>query len=232
MEYHGEQLKGSRSFTYALRDGIMIRYVGGIFVVIVLTYGCSLFEHEQIYPDPLYFESERYFNPYPNPLWDVPYIESSPAIEIEPDDGPPLRLDPTRPFVLTFGRGSGWVGMNTVIIHADGQVNLHRFMEKNHHGIRSFVEETGSLMFHHEDIRALCDYLNQSPLLGMHKAYHAAWYDGMQWGFQIQQGEQTKSIYFNNHFPQEIREFSEMVDQLLLQRGILDVVWEPASQHE
>ena len=68
-------------------------------------------------------------------------------------------------------------------------------------------------------------------------AYHAEVHDGTQWVLWIKQADQEKSIYFNNHFPDEIVRFAEQLDAVLSECDLENMNWKtvPATesrQHE
>ena len=117
------------------------------------------------------------------------------------------------------------MGLNTLIIHEHGTVTLYRLGEFD-------TWETGKLLLSSDDVNMILENMTNMHLMSLHREYHAMVHDGTQWVLWIQQGEQTKSVYFNNHFPQAIRDFSEFLDRLLLRRGLLDVSWEPDQGHE
>ncbi len=49
-----------------------------------------------------------------------------PLARVERDGRPAMTFDPTQPFRLEFGRGSGMCGLDTVLLEPSGQVTLYR----------------------------------------------------------------------------------------------------------
>ncbi len=71
----------------------------------------------------------------------------------------------------------------------------------------------------------------------MHRKYYAEVADGTQWILWLQQGSQSKSIYFNNHFPEQIQRFAIRLDMILDISKMDKLVWsrvpkEQSRRHE
>lgn len=160
------------------------------------------------------------------------FPESLPLVKIVEDHRPSFSIDPAKPFTIAFGRGSGWAGLNTVNINENGKVVLYRLQVEQRHEIRYLFWETGTMQLLSEDITAILDSLYTFHLLTMHKEYHADIHDGTQWVLWIQQEPHEKSIYCNNHFPNDILAFSDFLDDLLTKRGLADVTWTRVPKNE
>jgi hypothetical protein len=160
------------------------------------------------------------------------FPESFPLARIVEDSNPTFNIDPMKPFTMTFGKGSGWVGLDTIEINENGKVVLHRIQVEQRHGIQHFFWETGKMQLLPEDITAIIDSLYTFHIFTMHKQYHANIHDGTQWVLWIKQEQHEKSIYCNNHFPNDILAFSDFLDDLLTKRGLSDVTWTRVPEHE
>jgi hypothetical protein len=148
---------------------------------------------------------------------------------------PAFRIDPTQPFRIEFGRGSGLFGLNTIRIEQDGSVVLHR--EKGQiTGPNDW--ETATLTLPPDQLKEVLKAVESTGVMGLDRAYHdAKIHDGTQWVFWVRQGEREKSVYFNNKFPAAIRRFAEQLDGILIQAGAGGVAWQPvpaadARKHE
>jgi hypothetical protein len=150
------------------------------------------------------------------------------------NDRPAFVMDHTHPFWLEFGRGSGWHGLNTVKIDQTGRVVLHRMKSMHQNDVTVQSWEVGTLQLPPEAITELLKAVESNNLLGLQKAYHANVHDGTQWVLWIMQGEQEKSVYFDNHFPRSITAFAQQLDAILAQAGLDKVAWQPVDdrQHE
>jgi len=92
--------------------------------------------------------------------------------------------------------------------------------------------ETATMQLLPDDVKTLIKSLEQFQILKMSKAYHANVSEGTQWILLIQQGNYEKSIYFDNHFPDNIFAFSRFLDDLLVKRGFLDFTWQAIPENE
>src|SRR5205085_1415729 len=68
-----------------------------------------------------------------------------PLARIVKDIRPEFELDPSLPYRIEFGQGSGWHGLDTVKITSDGKVIIHVAKEIVQGGSHSLFWETGSL---------------------------------------------------------------------------------------
>jgi hypothetical protein len=157
------------------------------------------------------------------------------------DSRPVFEIDPDLPYHIEFGQGSGWHGLDTAKITSDGTVVLHRrqvvyvprhplfFWQTDMH--YSFWE-TASFQLDKDAQQAMLEAIADYRLLELHTAYSAALFDGEQWALLIKQGDNERSVYFNNYFPDEIVGFREALDRILHQGGRSWVRWRkvPASK--
>jgi hypothetical protein len=139
-------------------------------------------------------------------------------------EGPhPGGLDPERPYIIQFGRGSGWHGLDAFKICDDGTVRLHRLAGPEDTA-RGFWE-TATLKLRNESLREVLHAVEKNRLLGLKKAYHGNVVDGTQWVLWIKQGEKETAVYFNNNFPGEIVGFADTLDKVLAENGLEKAAW-------
>jgi hypothetical protein len=160
-----------------------------------------------------------------------------PLSSIEADSRPAMRFDSSKPYRLEFGRGSGWHGLDTVVLEQDGTVVMHRLKAEKKDEVIHQYWETGTFQLDTNATQRIAEIISNLNLVDMHRAYHADVHDGTQWVFWIVQGEEEKSIYFNNHFPEVIQDFAVALDSELMSAGSENITWTrvPASkerQHE
>src|SRR5262249_22328392 len=99
------------------------------------------------------------------------------------------RLDPALPCRIEFGRGSGWHGLDTVLVLEDGTVVLHRLsQEDDGRGMRRFVE-TASLNLTAESLAEVREAVEKNRLLELSRRYHGGAADGTQWVLWVRQGD-------------------------------------------
>ncbi len=168
---------------------------------------------------------------------DLGWMENSPLSRIVEDASPRFTIDAGKPWKIEFGRGSGWEGLDTVKLTDDGKVVLHRQTWQADNGIRSAKWETAQLALPRDAVASILATVSKTRLLDLHREYHANVADGTQWVLWITQGRNAKSVYFNNHFPNEILQFASLLDEVLVQNGIQAVKWDPVPagmerQHE
>ncbi len=156
---------------------------------------------------------------------------SFPLARVVEDARPPIHIDPTKPFVVGLGRGSGWHGLDTVRITEKGTVDLYRqYDEKDTEGVWHQRWERGHLQIPEDAVQALFDALSTYHLLTLHKAYYADVHDGTQWVFFVRQDRTVKSVYCDNHFPENLLAFAEWLDALLTQHRLDEVTWETVPE--
>lgn len=145
---------------------------------------------------------------------------------VEHDTRPAFVLDPSQPFVIEFGRGSGRHGLDVVKVDETGFVRLSRV--QGHPGT-----ESASLQLSIADIATLVGLVNTNQLTSMGRAYSDPRIaDGTQWVLWIEQSPSQKAIYFNNSFPSQINAFARGLDSLLQKAGLSTATWSavPAQQ--
>lgn len=145
---------------------------------------------------------------------------------------PALRIDPTQPFRIEFGRGSGWHGLDTIKIDQGGSVVLHRAKREQRDGANHQSWETTTIQLQPDAVADVVKAVDANNVLGLNKAYHANIHDGTQWVLWIKQGNREKSVYFNNSFPREITEFAKQLDGILANAGLERAVWKPVPTGE
>ena len=164
-------------------------------------------------------------------IWFVgvaPYISG----RVEKDDRPSFRIDPVQPFRLEIGRGSGWHGLDTIVIDQSGRAVLHRMKEERKENAIVQSWETATLQLPPDAVAEVLKAIETNDLMDLHRAYHANVHDGAQWVFWIKQGNREKSVYFNNSFPRPITRFAEQLDGVLARAGLDKVAWQPVPAGE
>ena len=145
---------------------------------------------------------------------------------VEPDSRPAFVLDASKPFVIELGRGSGMRGLDVVRVRETGLVELYRIAGGQN-------VESASLRLSNADVATLVGLVNSQRLTGMGRTYsdpNVA--DGTQWILWIEQPPSTKSIYFNNSFPDQITAFAKGLDALLHGAGLATVAWTPVPRQQ
>ena len=154
-----------------------------------------------------------------------------PLVEIKDDGKSPFIFDPQKSIEIEFGRGSGLDGLNTIKISKTGKVLLHRSRLTYQDEKISTQWEYSEFYLSAEDVSQLSDFIGKHHISRLHSAYHAAVDDGTQWIFWIKQGEHEKSIYCNNHFPEEIVSFAKFLDELLIKKGVCNLKWQRVPEN-
>lgn len=145
---------------------------------------------------------------------------------VTPDTRPAFILDPSNPFVIELGRGSGWNGLDIVKVQETGAVQITRFEGRP-------MTETASLQLSSADVATLIGLVNTNHLTKMGRMYsNPHIHEGTQWVLWIEQSQSQKAIYFNNSFPNQIIEFRNGLDALLQKAGLATAKWTelPAPQ--
>lgn len=156
------------------------------------------------------------------------YIPNYPISHTEPDPNPAVPWDAAADYRLEFGRGSGMEGLDTVAIQ-DGKVTLHwRIWEDE----PTSYWQTVTMELSEIAIKEIGQSVEDLKLLELHNGYHAEICDGVQWVFWIEQGGQSKSIYFNNHFPESIQKFAVHLDRILDEAGLQNAQWQRVPDEE
>jgi len=143
----------------------------------------------------------------------------------EPSKTAPFKIDPAKEFFIDLGRGSGMDGLATIAITSDGQVTLHRLKD-----IQNGQWQNAKTTFDRAAIDRLLAAIESNKLMEMAAQYHADVHDGTQWILWIRQGQSSKAIYFNNHFPEGIRKFAKAVDEEIKRAAIAEDKWQDDPQ--
>jgi hypothetical protein len=140
---------------------------------------------------------------------------------VETDTRPAFVLDPPRPFVIEFGRGSGLHGLDVVKVDHTGLVQLSRIADGQN-------VESASLQFSSADVATLVGLVNKNQLTDMGRTYSDPRIaDGTQWVLWIEQSPSQKSIHFSNSFPNQITAYANGLDGLLQKVGLSAAKWSP-----
>jgi hypothetical protein len=149
-----------------------------------------------------------------------------PAHVVQPDTRPAFALDPSKSFVVEFGRGSGWHGLDIIKVDHSGTVKVSRTTNDHH-------LESASLKLSRLDLAKLVGLVNTNKLTSLGRTYtDPRIADGTQWVLWIQQGVSEKAIYFNNSFPDEITAFANGLDALLKKAGLNSATWNPVPTQQ
>lgn len=132
-----------------------------------------------------------------------------------PDMRPAMTFDVEKPYCLQFGRGSGLDGMDTIALDESGRVLLCRKKHAREGDGFNTYWETKSFQTGANEIRQIASLIQDLDIIGMDREYYADIQDGTQWVFWLIQGDQEKTVYFSNHFPEVIQDFAMALDELL-----------------
>lgn len=144
--------------------------------------------------------------------------EEFPLSRTRPAKTPVFAVDPTKDFHFELGRGSGWMGLDTIAFGRDGVVTLYKQFPDARWQTATLTIEAAAIGRIFEAVRA-------GGIMEMAAAYQADVNDGTQWVLWIKQAEHTKAIYFNNQFPQAVRRLAKVIDTELGAAGLASVRW-------
>lgn len=145
------------------------------------------------------------------------------TIVVEADTRAPFVLDPSQPFVIELGRGSGQSGLDIVKIDETGAVQLSRSEGRPH-------PETAALQLSSTALATLVGSVHSHTLTSLGRSYSDPRIaDGTQWVLWIEQPPLKKSTYFNNAFPVQITAFASDLDGLLHNAGLGTAKWTALS---
>ncbi len=119
------------------------------------------------------------------------------------------RIPADEKFDLQFGRGSGWHGLDLLRITSDGRAEYEYQADHGEWRRKTFVVPEHQLTKLRQEITELNPW-------GMDRAYHRNVADGTQWCFLVRIDGKSKSVYFDNNFPNAIRRFADVIDQTVL----------------
>ena len=141
-------------------------------------------------------------------------------VEVVPDPRPAFTLEPTQPWKIDLGRGSGWHGLDTVALAHDGRVVLHQAKWEREGTANRQRRESAELTLPPDAIRHITDSVVAERLLDLGREYHAKGVaDGTQWVLWVRQGGREKAVYLDNHFPEAAVQFAATVDAELTAAG-------------
>ncbi|MCP4113680.1 MAG: hypothetical protein GY749_50500 [Desulfobacteraceae bacterium] len=161
-----------------------------------------------------------------------PYGTNFPLSRTE-SDSRKIDFDPSKPYRLEIGRGSGWLGLNTIKIEENGSVAVYILKEEQREDVIYSYCENGLLKLAEEDMRIIADKIAELEILDMDRSYYAEGIsDGTQWIFWIQQDKKQKSIYFSNHFPKKIQDVAVFIDEILENAGYKEIEWKRIPDRE
>ena len=143
-----------------------------------------------------------------------------------PSKTPAFTVDPTKDFHFELGRGSGWMGLDTIAFGRDGVVTLYKQQRPEARW------QSATLRLDAPAVGRLFETVRAEGIMKMAAAYHADAHDGTQWVLWIKQADHTKSICFNNHFPQAVRRLAAVMDAELIAAGLATVRWKKVPPKE
>ncbi|MDB6130362.1 MAG: hypothetical protein JWM04_1469 [Verrucomicrobiales bacterium] len=154
---------------------------------------------------------------------------SYPLTKSTPDTNAVIILDSAKPFKLRLGYG-GWGRLSTITIDQKGKTvwsrarsEVRRIPIQGDVNMGRWVKADFKLS--PESVQCILASVDKLKLLQLDRAYYAAVFDGAQWIFEFEQGSQTKSIYFSNHFPREIQTFAQLLQAEFKKSGVDKVHW-------
>lgn len=128
------------------------------------------------------------------------------------DDESPVHINSIDDIYFTMGWGSGLHGYETIAIDANGKVQFlfHDF------GAREPHWRLLAFRVPKETLQKLKSLLMDVEYFSLKSQYHAYVHDGTQWFVKVSCREGKKSVYCNNHFPQEIVKISDFLQSTFL----------------
>jgi hypothetical protein len=136
-------------------------------------------------------------------------------------------MRPDEKFEFQFGRGSGWHGLDVVRITSDGSAS-YEYQSESDVWRRKVFEIDADVL------EALREKINSVNVMDMQRSYsNPSIADGTQWCLLVRIDGRTKSVYFNNKFPDEIRNLAAFVDETILEpfADPVDAVTVPSWHH-
>lgn len=106
-----------------------------------------------------------------------------------------------KPYFVSFGRGSGQVGLAVVTFDSAGSARILR------------GNEVCKFQISPDTIASLSKAIDQLNLLGLEKRYDGNMRDGTQWILTISTETESHTTYFDNLFPESIQQFSKLLDE-------------------
>ncbi|MSU78602.1 MAG: hypothetical protein EXS16_10980 [Gemmataceae bacterium] len=123
------------------------------------------------------------------------------------------QLDPMQPdevFELQFGRGSGWLGLDVLRIVSKSEASYEYRVDGGDWHRKKFK-------LNDAEMASLRNAITQMNVWAMERAYsRPERADGTQWVLLVRENGKSRSVYFDNNFPEAIRNFAEFVDQKII----------------
>ncbi len=136
-------------------------------------------------------------------------------------------IDLSEPIEIEFGRGSGLDGLNTVRILPNGDVKLFRVPMAG-----KTTWQYGQFTLTLGEMSRILDSMKATRLLTLQRVYHGGVSDGTQWVLSVRQSSHVRCVYFDNHFPEAIVEFTNSLDNILSNGESRRIVWKPLSTND
>ena len=109
-------------------------------------------------------------------------------------------------YTISFGRGSGWFGLETIEVDLNLNAKIYRQTESGW--------KTCSISLTNDEWRKITDSIERHQLYKLDREYHADVADGTQWILWIVQNGRSKLVYCNNFFPDNLRTFAHDIDSV------------------
>jgi hypothetical protein len=145
-------------------------------------------------------------------------------------------VDPTKPWMIVLGRGSGQMGYDTICLDQNGAATVYRHVTRG----RSLQLEKLTLLFPPDRVSMALASLKENGIYDLASEYHAKTHDGTQWVLRVVQGSQSKDVFCDNNFPQGIVSlattmdglFQKTADGLFQKNGITALPWAQVPDSE
>lgn len=160
---------------------------------------------------------------------------SFPLSKTVADPAGALPFDPSLPFRLELGRGSAPDGLETVLIEPNGAATFHRRGNMIWDAVnqrRDQQWETCQLQLDQLALTSIARAIIDHRIGQLESQYHADVHDGTQWLLRLTQNNRTKRVYFNNHFPQSIQDFAQLIDEQVSRSGLSQVIWKQVDSQK
>lgn len=166
-------------------------------------------------------------DPEPTPVRGDPGAMNFPLVRTTTDPGPEMNFDPSIPYDLKFGRGSGSDGYETIAIDEQGHVLKLRPRPGRLENDGHYYWEVSSSSINKKASQQIAELILEHHLPEMASEYHADVADGSQWEIRLIQGNAEKHIYCNNHFPEAIQDFAVAFDRIFFESQFDATEWRP-----
>lgn len=115
--------------------------------------------------------------------------------------GAPFTFDATRPYRVAIGWGGGLSGMDTIEVFSDGKANGERG-DAAHPQVQAATTTLSQ-----RQVAAVTALIGRCGLADLACHYDAHVYDGTQWILDLEQDGKHRTVYCDNHFPQQLVDF-------------------------